>query len=338
MKIAILFGGRSDEYAVSLASAAAVLSALDRKKYEPIPIGITREGAWLYTEASPDDITTDKWQRGAIPCFLSPDPTRRALYLSDGRTLLPDLIFPLTHGGAGEDGRMAGLFSLSGIPFLGPRTEGAALAMNKALCKQIAAAAGVPVLPHFVASARACERAKQNAREMGYPLFVKPLHGGSSVGAGIAKNEEDFSAALLCASAQGDDAIVEPYFPAREIELALLCEQGTLTISPAGEISFDGGGFYDYDTKYVRGRARLSLAELTPAQNTRVRAYAEKVFSALSLTHLCRIDFFLRGDDIYFNEVNTLPGFTAGSMYPFLLSGGDLSSLCDRLILAALAV
>lgn len=338
MKIAVFFGGCSDEYAVSLLSAASVLSALDPQKYEPISIGITRTGAWLYTEASPASIAADAWQHAAIPCALSPDPTQRGLRLADGRTLCPDLIFPLLHGGAGEDGRMAGLFSLSGIPYLGARTEGAALAMNKALAKSLVREAGVPTLPFFVASPCARERAKENAAKMGYPLFVKPLHGGSSVGAARVRGEEEFLLALLGACAGGDGAIVEPYFPAREIELALLCEGGKLSVSQPGEIAYGGGGFYDYETKYTRGRAKLSLAKLSPLQNTRVRTYAEKVFSVLSLTHLARVDFFLRGDDIYFNEVNTLPGFTEGSMYPFLLANGDLSRLCDRLIGAALAV
>ena len=189
MKIAVIFGGASDEYAVSLLSAAAVLSAFDRETYEPIAIGITKNGAWLYTKATPAEIARDAWAAEGVPCLLSPDPTRRGFFLADGRHILPDLIFPLTHGGAGEDGRMAGLFSLSGIPFLGAVTEGAALAMNKAAAKRVAREVGVPTLPHVIASDKNPAYARRAARTLGYPLFVKPLHGGSSVGAGLVHKE-----------------------------------------------------------------------------------------------------------------------------------------------------
>lgn len=335
-KIAILFGGRSGEHEVSLASAAAVLSALDRTKYEPLAIGITKDGAWRLTDASPAEIARGAWEAGGLPCMLSSDPTRPGLWLADGRCIPLDLIFSLCHGGAGEDGRMAGLFSLSGIPFVGSPCEGAALAMNKAIAKRLAHAAGVPILPHFITNGRDPDGAKAKAAALGYPLFVKPLRGGSSVGAGVVEREGALADAVLCATADGDDAIVEPYLPAREIEVAILEEGGRLSVSPVGEIAYSGG-FYDYDTKYEAGRAALFLASLTPLQNTRVREYAKKVFRTLGLRHYARVDFFLSGaGEIYFNEVNTLPGFTAGSMYPFLLAGGDLGALCDRLLRAAL--
>ncbi len=334
-KIAILFGGRSCEHEVSCRSAAAVLTALDRTKYAPIPVGIEKSGAWLFTPATPEKIARGDFFRDGIPCILSPDPTRPGLYLSDGRWILPDLIFSLCHGGAGEDGRMAGLFSLSGIPFVGSPCEGSALGMNKALAKTLARDAGVPILPYF--TTHGCDlAAKEKAAALGYPLFVKPLHGGSSVGAGVVEGEAALSDAILRATEGGDDAIVEPYLRAREIEVALIEEGGQITASPVGEIAH-GGGFYDYEAKYESGRTRLFLADLEDFQNTRVREYAEKVYRALGLSHFARVDFFLSEEGgIYFNEVNVLPGFTAGSMYPYLLAGGDLGALCDRLFAAAL--
>lgn len=335
-KIAILFGGRSSEHAVSCASAAAVLSALDRGKYAPIPIGITKDGAWLCTDASPFEIARGDFSYDAVPCILSPDPTRPGLWLADGRCIRPDLIFSLLHGGAGEDGRMAGLLSLSGIPFVGSPCEGSAVGMNKALSKALARDAGVPILPYF--TTHGCGlAAKERAAALGYPLFVKPLHGGSSVGAGVAEDESALSDAILCATADGDDAIVEPYLRAREIEVALIEEGGRLSASAVGEISHESR-FYDYEAKYRDAGTRLFFSDLPPLQSTRVREYAKTVFRTLGLAHYARVDFFLsEAGEIYFNEVNTIPGFTAGSMYPFLLAHGDLGALCDRLFAAALA-
>ncbi len=335
--IAILFGGRSPEYAVSLQSAAAVLTALDREKYEPVPIGITREGAWLLLRASPDEIAHDAWEAGGLPCQLSHDPTRRGFFCAGGGFVLPDLIISMLHGGAGEDGQVQGLLSLSGIPFLGAKTEGAALAMNKVTAKLLAREAGVPTLPHALYTGD-LSRATRDAAALGYPVFVKPTHGGSSVGAGIVRSESELAGALLRASEGGDSAIIEPFITARELEVAVLEAGERLVLSPVGEIT-TAGGFYDYETKYQNGRATLSRAELSPLRNTRVRSYAEKVYRALGLRHLARVDFFLSREDgrIYFNEVNTLPGFTAGSMYPLLLSGdGGLPALLDALISTAL--
>lgn len=336
--IAILFGGRSPEYAVSLSSAAAVLSALDRKKYEICQIGITRQGSFLFTTASPDEIARDAWEEKGVPCRISHDPARRGIFLAGGGYVLPDLFLPMLHGGAGEDGRVQGLLSLSGIPYLGSTTEGAAAAMNKASAKILSREAGVPTLPHILFCGD-LSHARRGAAALGYPVFVKPTHGGSSVGAGIVRREEELLPALARACEGGDSAIIEPYLSARELEVAVLEDAAGVHLSPVGEVATDGG-FYDYETKYQNARARLSFAALDPAQNTRVRTYAEKVYRALGLRHFARIDFFLSRTDgeIYFNEANALPGFTAGSMFPRLFAGeGGLSSLLDRLILAARA-
>lgn len=338
-KIAILFGGRSPEYAVSLASAAAVLAALDPKKYEPIPIGITRAGAWLVApRATPDEIARDAWEQGGLPCQLSHDPTRGGVFCRGGSRFLPALILSLLHGGAGEDGRVQGLLSLSGIPFLGTETEGSALSMNKAVAKLLARDAGVPTLPHILYHGDLA-RAKAGAAALGYPVFVKPTHGGSSLGAGVAQDASALEGALAHATAEGDSALVEPFVRARELEVAILDTGKELLVSEVGEIR-TASAFYDYETKYESGRATLEIARISEIQNTRVRTYAEKVYRALGLRHLARVDFFLseRDGGIYFNEVNTLPGFTAGSMFPFLLAGGGgLSSLLERLIEGALS-
>lgn len=338
--IALFFGGRSGEYTVSLSSAAAVLRALDPRKYHPLPIGITREGAWLYTDASPDEIAADAWAARGLPCLLSPSDSHRGIFYQDRngrlRRRVPDVIFSVLHGGAGEDGRMAGLFSMAGIPFVGAPTEGSALAMNKALAKLLAREAGVPTLPFLTYTGGDVAALEKDAAALGYPLFVKPLHGGSSIGAGIVREPGELCPALARACDGGDGAMIEPYFPAREVELAVLEEGGALRVSAAGEIEV-ADGFYDFAAKYQTSAARLfSRARISRACEERLRRYAAVIFRALGLTSLARVDFFVSRDEretIYFNEVNALPGFTEISMFPRLLcEGRTLSTLLDTLI------
>ena len=340
-KIALFFGGMSAEYAVSLASAAAILRLLDRDLYEPLAVGITRAGEWLLTPATPDEIEADDWQRHATPCLLSPDRKRRGLLLFEEggvRQALPDLLFPMLHGKYGEDGCIQGLFALSGIPFVGTPTLGSAIGMHKSIAKQLAQTAGIPVLRGAcVVKAEGLAAAIAKIEEgLAYPLFVKPNAGGSSVGAGVVRTPRDLPAALTRAWREDEAALVEPYCPAREIEVAVL--DGIA--SRPGEIGKAADAVYDYDTKYSGGGAPLRIpAPLSGEQETLVRRYALTLYRLFSCRGQARVDFFLTDEGgLYFNEINTLPGFTAGSMFPRLMAaGGSPSALLARMLAGARA-
>jgi D-alanine--D-alanine ligase len=340
-KIALFFGGMSGEYAVSLASAAAVLRALDPDLYEPLAVGITQTGEWLLTYATPDEIERDAWQTNAVSCLLSPDRGRKGLLLfeeSGARRILPDLLFPLLHGKYGEDGCIQGLFALSGIPFVSSPVLASAVGMHKHIAKTLAQAAGIPVLRGAcVAKADGMTAAlAEISASLAFPVFVKPASGGSSVGAGIVRDPRDLPAALTCAWEADEHALVEPYCPAREIEVAVL--DGIA--SRAGEIVLPTGSFYDYDTKYKNGRATLCApAQLTSEEEARAREYALRLYRLFACRGQARVDFFLTNEgELYFNEINTLPGFTADSMFPRLMMGkGGLPALLARMIAGARA-
>ncbi len=371
IRVLLLFGGISSEHTVSLRSAAAVLAAFDRTEFDVLPVYITRTGGWYYLpradaatlgalENIPENgaFTTNRPPQNdfsaestgaspAYPCLLSPSRDARGLfYKTDDalRRLIPDVIFPVTHGGAGENGALFGLLTLSGIPYVGSSVGGAALGWDKAAAKTLAAAAGVPTLPFLVAD-------EEDARDMpalvlrvsravGFPAFLKPVGEGSSVGASPALRPEELAAAFRTAAAHGGRVLIEPYFPARELEVALITQNGIPEAAHAAEITPPDGRFYDYGAKYLENSATLhTRAEISPALDTRVRAYAEKVFRALGLSAPARVDFFLArdGDALYFNEVNILPGMTEASMFPRALTAHrSLPALLSLLVREAM--
>ncbi|MBQ8350764.1 MAG: D-alanine--D-alanine ligase [Clostridia bacterium] len=330
-KLALFFGGISNEHAISLRSAAAILRALDEERYEIYKIGISREGCWLMTEASPDEIEADRWQAGAFPCLLSPDRALRGLWLFPPgaaiRRVLPDVLFPVMHGAYGEDGRLQGLFSLSGIPYVGSATQAGAIGMDKNVTKILARSMGIPVVPWvsltgdlLTSPARACEAAEER---LSYPMFLKPAHSGSSVGAARVDRRADFADALHIAAAEDDCVLAEAFIPARELEVAVLSTQTGLEVSSPGEILPQADSFYSYEAKYETNAARLSdHAALLPPEEKRIRGYAARLFRALGCRGGARVDFFLSRTTgrIYFNEINTMPGFTTISMFPRLLT------------------
>ena len=336
-KIAVFFGGRSTEYAVSLRSAATVLSALSREKYDVLAVGITREGAWLLTSATPEAIAADAWQEGGIPCLLSPDRAAPGLWLfPEGEAPRREqvrVLFPVMHGAYGEDGCIQGLFALSGIPHVGCGVRASAIGMDKAVTKTLVAARGIPTLPHLTVPPDMSTAAAVDDAELRfcYPMFVKPAAGGSSVGAAKAKDRRELACAIAAAMPHGT-VMIEPFLSAREIEVAVTDGHA----DGVGEIAAEGADFYDYETKYEKNTARLLIPAPLPQKTERaVRAYAEEVYRALSCRGGVRVDFFLARDSghLYFNEINTLPGFTDISMYPRLARrGGSLSYLLDRLI------
>ena len=349
--LAVLFGGKSSEYEVSLVSASSVIRHADPDKYDLMKIGITRDGRWFLFEGPVEDIETGRWcaETAAMDrVMVNPSAgSRELLFVSPaGRvtTRRVDVVFPVLHGAFGEDGTLQGMLSLAGIPVVGCGCLSSALCMDKSMAKAVLNDAGVlqarAVLARRADYEKDPEGFRQRAEEaFGYPMFVKPSNAGSSVGVSKVKAAEDFAPAMEKAFREDWKVLVEECVVGREIEVAVLEEKGRYTVSVPAEID-PGAEFYDYDTKYVDDTAKFYIPARLPAETAeRVRRLAEKVFRTLDCRGLARVDFFVREDGtVLLNEVNTLPGFTSISMYPKLMTyeGMTYGELVDRLIRAAL--
>jgi D-alanine-D-alanine ligase len=352
LRVGVLFGGRSGEHEVSLASAASVLRALDPQKYEAVPIGITKEGRWL--AGSPAHSLLPEVLRSGHRVILPPEPTEGALVRADAANASAaksaaavagvDVIFPVLHGTFGEDGTVQGLLELAGIPYVGAGVLASAVGMDKDVQKRLFEQTGLPIVP-FVAVRRAewksnCDEVLARIRKtMRLPVFVKPAALGSSVGMTRVAIAKELTAAINLAAEYGQKIIVERAVDAREIEVAVLGNDSIETSAP-GEI-IPHREFYDYTAKYLEEGTRLVIpAPLRARQSERIRNYAERAFRAIDGAGMARADFFLeRGTGkIFINEMNTIPGFTAISMYPKLweASGLPYAKLLDRLIELAL--
>lgn len=366
LRIGIVYGGRSGEHEVSIASAASVFANLDRTKYEPIAIRIEKDGRWMLSDRPPsapsaadviDQMRDASRLRGGREVLLPPRPGDDTLVLidrrpargdgDDGAIMLTglglDVIFPVLHGPYGEDGTIQGLLDLAGIAYVGCGVLASAVGMDKATSKVLFAAAGLTVAPWVVVRAQAWQADRDAVmREIGdaltYPLFVKPANLGSSVGISKVRTADDLPAAIDLALAFDPKVVVEAgVADAREIECAVLGNDAPEASVP-GEIIPDGE-FYDYDAKYLRSGSRTEVpASLTPAIVAEVQRQSILAFQAIEGTGLARVDFFLSGTStLVINEINTMPGFTTISMYPKLwgASGVDYSTLIDRLITLA---
>ena len=332
LRVAVLFGGPSGEYAVSLRSAAAVLFALSRKKYDIYKIGVTQNGDFYLFRGPVAAVLNDTWQndrQSLLPLLPSRDGF---LLLSDPvQHIRPDVVFPVLHGDFGEDGVLQGLLSYLRLTFVGRGVTASAIGIDKLLTKSLAAASGIPALQAIEVEEKDFDRA---VTTLSLPFFLKPVTGGSSLGASVVRKSEDWATAFLQARRYGR-VMAERYFPAREIEVAIMETDAGLLVSHAGEVA-SASGFYDYREKYETKDATVSArAALDTATEDRIRNCAERVFRALGLRGLSRIDFFLSDDGLYLNEVNTLPGFTEISLFPQMMKdsfGLTLSALCDALI------
>lgn len=344
INVAVLFGGRSSEHAISCVSAGNVMAAIDRSKYNVIPIGITTSGQWLLQSEQSDLQITD----GQLPEITSGD----ALQVTSvpgaaitGSALMStiDVVFPLLHGPWGEDGTIQGLLELAAIPYVGSGVYASAASMDKLHMKAAFRAAGLPVGPYAAVLPADWDRDKgavlARLRELPLPLFVKPARAGSSVGISKVKSYDDLAAAINAARLHDPKVIVEAGIEhAREIECAVLVgRDGVARASVLGEIKVDAAHeFYDFDAKYIADGAELIVpADVTADAAARVQALAVDAFAALDCEGLARVDFFLRDNgDVLLNEVNTMPGFTPISMYPRLwaASGVDYAELIDVLI------
>ncbi len=348
--ICVLFGGVSPEHDVSLCSAEAVLRNMKKENRRILPIGITKEGKWLlFGGDNFKDIAENKWEENPNnrTAFLSPVRGMGICILNaDGtmETVLPDLIFPVLHGENGEDGSIQGLFQIAGIPFVGCGVCAAAASMDKSVTKLIAATTGVRQAEWLTLrrssfkknAAAMCDKITQT---LGFPVFIKPCSTGSSVGVSKVKTPEQLMNALETAFRFDTKILAEEFINGREVEVAVLGNEEP-TAATAGEIDA-GAEFYDYETKYVTSTSRPYIpARISEATNEQVRKWAVKIFKALGCAGLSRVDFFVTRDteEIVFNEINTLPGFTSISMYPkmWAADGTAFPELIDRVIALAL--
>ncbi len=349
LRVALLFGGRSAEHDVSVMSAGNVFRALDPARYDTIPIGITRRGAWLLCSLKGGAFPASVPESGPA-VVLVPGGAGRLAILPETDAEAPDLsrsadvVFPVLHGPFGEDGTIQGVAEIAGAPYVGSGVLGSAVAMDKDVAKRLMRDSGLPIA-RFLSFALGDKPAFEAVvAELGGPVFVKPASLGSSVGVSKAGTAKEFAEAIAEAFRHDRKILVEEYVRGREIECGVLeDEDGSLTASPAGEIvPSNRHGFYTYEAKYLddEGAAIKVPADLAPDVSDKVRKLSIEAFRALGCESMARIDFFLREDGgLIVNEVNTLPGFTNISMYPKVMEalGISYSELVDRLIRHALA-
>ncbi|MGH8426403.1 MAG: D-alanine--D-alanine ligase [Gammaproteobacteria bacterium] len=342
IRIGILFGGKSAEHEISLLSAKNIIDALDKDKYEPVLIGIDKNGRWLMNESSrfllnssnPKLIALNK--TGSEGVALAPQSGGQLTSLDSGQLdKAVDMVFPILHGPFGEDGTVQGLLKLAGVPFVGASVLGSAVGMDKDVMKRLLRDAGIPT-PRFLSFIRSQAPTFEDVkRELGLPLFVKPANLGSSVGIGKAKDKPGFEQSVRDAFRYDTKIVIEEAVPGREIECAVLGNDEPIASVP-GEI-IPTHEFYDYEAKYIDEQgARLEApAKLDADTIKRVQELAIHTFKTLNCEGMGRVDFFLKADGtLLVNEINTIPGFTRISMYPRLwaLSGIPYSELIDRLI------
>ena len=344
LRVGVLFGGRSGEHEVSLASAASVIRGLDPDKYEAVPIGITKEGHWLIGSGAQRMLP--EVLRGGQRVMMTADPTDAALIPLDrsggGQRL--DVVFPVMHGTYGEDGTIQGLLDLAGLPFVGAGVLGSAIGMDKDVAKRLCQAAKILVVPWMPVHRADWERDHAAIRravekKFRYPVFVKPATLGSSVGMTKVHSRAELAPALDLAAEFALKLLVERSVDAREIEVSVLGNAEPRASVP-GEI-VPHREFYDYAAKYLEEGTQLLIpAKLGRGQVKRIQDLAVRAFRALELSGMARVDFFLekRTGKIFLNELNTIPGFTSISMYPKLweASGIPFRELIDRLIGLAL--
>ncbi len=338
--IGVLFGGCSAEHEVSLVSVASVIKFLDRKKYRVIPIGITKEGQWI-TGSPLKFLKGDK--KAEVQHVLPPTDFRsRGLVIKKTKSISVkkiDVFFPVLHGPYGEDGTIQGMLEMTGIPYVGAGVVGSVLGMDKVFQKQIYNNSGIPT-PKFIYFSSF--QWKKNSRkiinnikkEIGFPCFIKPANLGSSIGISKVYKVNDLKKALVLALKYDHKVIVEKSIEnSREIEIALLGNENP-KVSVPGEI-LSSNEFYDYNAKYVDGKSKTLInPKIKKTVLKKIIKYAKEAFTAINCLGMARADFLIKGNNIYLNELNTIPGFTSISMYPrlWIASGLSYSKLLDKLI------
>ncbi len=346
--ILVLFGGRSSEYEVSLQSAFSVVSNIPADRYTVTLMGITKDGKWLLFEGDTAKMPTGEWlSADCTPAMISTDcgDSSIIVFRKDGiEKIHIDVCFPVLHGKNGEDGTVQGLLELAGIPYVGCNTIASAMSMDKAVTNMVADYVAIPQAK-WLGITKSDYYADKDAfvcacaEKLGLPVFIKPANAGSSVGVSKAKTKEDIYTAMDIAFKEDSKIVAEENIDGREVECAVL-GNGNPVASVLGEIK-PASEFYDYEAKYVSNDSVLCIPADLPADTSdEIRAYAIKVYKALGCSGLSRVDFFVKKSDgkVFFNEINTLPGFTPISMYPkmFDASGIPYAQLIDRLINFAL--
>jgi D-alanine-D-alanine ligase len=369
LRVGVLFGGRSGEHEVSLLSAASILKAIDRKKFDVVPIGITKEGHWLAAAdaanllegdesavarrlraGDPETTPGAKLLHEGIPTLFAPEPGEGAALATSAKNKGIDVVFPVLHGTFGEDGTIQGLFELAGIAYVGSGVLGSSAGMDKDVMKRLFAQAGLPIVKHVAVLRSEWEASPRKTiaqieKALKYPLFVKPANLGSSVGISKAHDKKELGPALDIAAKYDRKLIIEQGVGgnksrARELEVGVLGNDDPKA-SVVGEI-IPGKEFYDYEAKYLaEGSVPVIPAKLGKAEAKKIREMAVAAFRACDLAGLSRVDFLMEPDGkrrIYINEVNTLPGFTQISMYPKLWEATGIAyrDLITRLIELAL--
>lgn len=348
LRVAVVFGGRSTEHAVSCLSAGSVLSHLDRDRFDVIPVGITPDGAWVLAPDDPEALAVsgDRLPELAEGTALAL-PTSRELVVMEperaGEVLGGiDVVFPVLHGAYGEDGTIQGLLELAGIPYAGAGVLASAVAMDKEYGKKLLAAEGLPITPYAVLRRGVATLDAETRERLGLPLFVKPARAGSSTGITKVTDWADLDTAIATARLIDPKVIVEPEMVGREIECGVLeYPDGRVDASLPAEIRIAGADFYDFEAKYLDDRTEFDIpAKLPDSVIARVRELAVRAFVALDCQGLARVDFFVGPDEtVTVNEVNTMPGFTESSMYPkmWAVTGVDYRTLLSTLVDTAIA-
>lgn len=357
MRVAVVFGGRSSEHAISCVSAGSILRNLDPRRFEVVPIGITPQGSWVLTDGDPaalaitnrqlPEVTAESGTELALPA----DPARggQLVSLGPGATEVlasVDVVFPVLHGAYGEDGTIQGLLELAGVPYVGAGVLASAAGMDKEFAKKLFAAEGLPIGDYAVLRPSRSRPSLDECERLGLPVFVKPARAGSSIGVSRVTSWDQLVAAVATARAHDPKVIVEAAIVGRELECGVLeMPDGTVQASTLGEIRVAGvrgreDSFYDFATKYLDDAAELDVpAKVDDEIADSVRQLAIRAFRAIDCQGLARVDFFLTEEGPVLNEINTMPGFTTISMYPrmWAASGVDYPTLLATMVETALA-
>jgi D-alanine-D-alanine ligase len=356
-RVAVVYGGRSSEHAISCVSAGSILRNLDPNRFEVVAVGITPDGSWVLTDGHPDSLAiTD----GRLPevtgasgtaLALAADPSRRGQLLSLGKgagdiLAAVDVVFPVLHGPYGEDGTIQGLLELAGVPYVGAGVLASAAGMDKEFTKKLLAAEGLPIGEQAVLRAHDETLELDDRERLGLPVFVKPARGGSSIGVSRVTTWDELDRAIAYARKHDPKVIVEAAVAGRELECGVLeLPDGRVEASTVGEIRVAGvrgreDAFYDFATKYLEDAAELDVpAKIDDEIADDVRQLAIRAFRAIDCQGLARVDFFLTEDGPVINEINTMPGFTTISMYPrmWAASGVDYPTLLAAMVDTAMA-
>lgn len=346
--ILILFGGASSEHEISCISASFIDDNTDREKYNVYRIGITKSGAWWLYNGPSSRICDGSWEQDTqnlLPAILSPCSVHHGIEVLNKANKTYEIIyidaaFPVLHGKNGEDGTMQGLLQLAGIPFVGPSTYASAVCMDKLSAKILCKNKGIRVAPFIYARKSELDINRliaETEESFDYPVFVKPANGGSSIGVSKVKNRAHLVEAVNKAFENDSKILIEKAINGKEVEAAVFSSNDKFIVSFPGEID-SSADFYDYEDKYINGVSSLHIpARISEKATKELMRCAEIIFRELDCDGLSRVDFFVDGDDVIFNEINTIPGFTSISMYPRLMEASGLGGkdLIDALIASA---